>query len=55
MTRESTPAEPSAEFVEITRQIQDLRDTLGEAMTQLDSRLTALEESIHGRPPRVDP
>ena len=44
--REPTPSEPSAEFIEITRQIQDLRDTLGAAMTQLDARLTALERSL---------
>ena len=45
--REPAPAEPSAEFMEITRQIEDLRDTLGAAMTQLDARLTALEKSLH--------
>ena len=45
VTREPTPAQPSAEYVEITRQIQDLRDTLAAAMTQLDARLTALENS----------
>ena len=44
--REPTPAEPSAEFVEITRQIDDLRDTLAVAMTQLDARLTQLEQSL---------
>ena len=43
--REPAPAEPSAEFMEITRQIEDLRDTLAVAMTQLDARLTALENS----------
>ena len=46
MIREPTPTEPSPEFMEITRQIQDLRDTLGAAMTQLDARLTALEKSL---------
>ncbi len=45
--REPAPGEPSAEFVEITRRIEDLRDTLGAAMTQLDARLTALEQSLH--------
>ena len=47
VTREPPPAQPSVEFLEITRQIQDLRDTLGAAMTQLDGRLTALEQSLH--------
>ena len=46
VTREPAPAQPSAEFVEITRQVEDLRDTLGAAMTQLDARLTALERSL---------
>ena len=45
--REPAPAEPSAEFMEITRQIQDLRDTLGAAMTRLDARLSELEKSLH--------
>ena len=44
--REPTPTEPSPEFMEITRQIEDLRDTLGAAMTRLDARLTALERSL---------
>jgi len=43
--REPAPAQPSAEFVEITRRIEDLRDTLAAAMNQLDARLTALENS----------
>ena len=47
VTREPTPAEPSAEFLEITRQIQDLRDTLAVAMTRLDARLTELEQRLH--------
>ena len=46
VTREPTPAQPSAEIVEITRRIQDLRDTLGAAMTQLDARLSELEQSL---------
>jgi len=44
--REPAPAQPGAEFVDITRQIEDLRDTLGAAMSQLDARLTALEQSL---------
>ena len=46
MIREPAPAEPSAEFVEMTRRIEDLRDTLGAAMTQLDARLTAMEQLL---------
>ena len=44
--REPAPAEPSAEFVEITRQIEGLREDLAVAMTQLDARLTELEKSL---------
>ena len=45
VVQEPTPAQPSAEFIEITQRIQNLRDTLGAAMTHLDARLTALEKS----------
>ena len=53
--REPAPAQPSAEFVEITRRIEDLRDTLAAAMNQLDARLTALEQSLRHDRRRLDP
>jgi len=41
--REPTPAAPSSEYIEITRQIEALREALGQAVQQLDARLTQLE------------
>ena len=55
MIREPAPAQPSAEFVEITRRIEDLRDTLAAAMNQLDARLTALAKSLRHDRRRLDP
>jgi len=44
--REPTPAQPSTEFVEITRRIESLRDTLGAAMAELDARVSELEKTL---------
>lgn len=48
--REPAPAEPSAEYRDITHQIGALRETVRQAVQQLDDRLTKLEQSA--RPPR---
>lgn len=47
--REPAPVEPSAEYVEITRQIEALREALGQAVEQLDARLTQLEKLVPER------
>ncbi|OJG06127.1 Mannosyl-D-glycerate transport/metabolism system repressor MngR [Pseudonocardia autotrophica] len=43
---EPGPSQPSAEFSEITRRIEDLREALDSAMTQLDARVSELEKKI---------
>ena len=48
VVREPTPDPPSAEFAEITQQIESLRDALATAMAQLDARVSELEKSIRG-------
>ena len=47
VTQEPTPPAPTAEYLDITRRIEHLHDTLTAAMTQLDARLTELEKSTH--------
>lgn len=42
--REPTPAEPTAEYRQITQQIEDLRQDLTDALQLLDARLTRLEQ-----------
>lgn len=49
--REPTPVEPSTEYREITQQIEGLRETLSQAVQQLDNRLTRLEQDA-ARPPQ---
>jgi hypothetical protein len=45
-SREPEPVEPSQEYVEITRQIADLREALGQAVEEFDARLTQLEKIV---------
>lgn len=47
--REPAPVEPSTEYREVMQQIEALRRVLGEAIQQIDQRLTKLEQSA--RPP----
>lgn len=46
------PAEPSAEYAEITGQIQALREALDQAVRELDVRLTRLEQAAVPPPQR---
>lgn len=48
--REPAATEPSAEYRNITQQIEGLREALGEAVQQFDQRLTKLEQTA--RAPR---
>lgn len=50
--REPAPAEPSAEYREITHQIQSLREALDHAVQELDHRLTRLEQAAAPPPQR---
>jgi GntR family transcriptional regulator len=50
--REPRPAEPSAEYREITQQIEALREAFGQAVQQLDDRLTKLEQTTARSVPR---
>ncbi|MGI8797835.1 MAG: winged helix-turn-helix domain-containing protein [Pseudonocardia sp.] len=45
VSREPSPAEPSAEYRQFTQQIEGLREALGQAIQDLDERLTQLEKS----------
>ncbi|WP_214364969.1 winged helix-turn-helix domain-containing protein [Pseudonocardia sp. H11422] len=46
VSREPQPASPSAEFVEISERIDELREALDSAMARLDARVTELEKTI---------
>ena len=50
--REPDPPEPSAEYREITQQIQALREALHQAVQELDDRLTRLEQAAAPPPQR---
>jgi DNA-binding GntR family transcriptional regulator len=50
--REPTPAEPTAEYREVSQQIEDLREALDRAVDQLDERLSRLERAGRGRSAR---
>ncbi|MCA1675023.1 MAG: winged helix-turn-helix domain-containing protein [Actinobacteria bacterium] len=50
--REPAPAEPSADYVEITQQIQALREALDQAVQELGDRLTRLEQAAAPPPQR---
>jgi DNA-binding GntR family transcriptional regulator len=44
--RKPVPTKPSTEYREITQQIEALREYFGQAVQQLDDRLTKLEQTI---------
>ncbi|GAA1858209.1 hypothetical protein GCM10009836_43000 [Pseudonocardia ailaonensis] len=46
VSREPRAAEPSAEFLEISRRVDDLRAALASAMQALDARVAELEKSV---------
>jgi DNA-binding GntR family transcriptional regulator len=46
VSREPEPSAPSAEFVEISQRIDDLREALDSAMAQLDARVSELEKTL---------
>ena len=52
--REPVPTKPSTEYREITQQIEALRESFGQAVQQLDDRLTKLERTTarSAQPPR---
>jgi DNA-binding GntR family transcriptional regulator len=51
---EPKPAEPSAEYVELTQQITALREALENAAESLDARLTDLELAVGLRAAKTD-
>lgn len=52
--RKPVVAKPSTEYREITQQIEALRESFGQAVQQLDDRLTKLERTAarSAQPPR---